>query len=206
MMREEQVFINNNEQKIEGLLNRSSTDKGVVICHPHSLMGGSMHNNVVRAVQEAFAAEKYSTLRFNFRSVGRSTGVYDEGRGEQEDILAVCQYLRDIGILKISFAGYSFGSWVGAKVIERSDHPFTDALFISPPICYFDFNFTKLTNKINTIICGNKDQFCDLALLKEQTKNLNTSLKIIPDTDHFYLEKEKELCDILCASLNNEIN
>ena len=205
-MKEEQVYIKNNELMIEGLLNKSSEDRGVVICHPHSLMGGSMHNSVVKAIQEAFAAENYSTLRFNFRGVGRSTGVYDEGRGEQEDIFAVCKYLQSAGIFKISFAGYSFGSWVGSKIIELADHPFADVTFISPPISYFDFNFTKLTNKINMIICGNSDQFCDIELLKEQIKNINANLKIIPNTDHFYLEKEKELINILRSSINKQKN
>jgi len=56
-------------------------------------MGGSMYNHVVETIQEAFATEGFSTLRFNFRGVGKSSGMYDEGRGEQEDILAVCRYL-----------------------------------------------------------------------------------------------------------------
>jgi uncharacterized protein len=201
MMREEQVYIKNNELLIEGLLNKSSADQGVVICHPHPLMGGSMHNNVVEAIQEAFAAENYTTLRFNFRGAGRSTGIYDEGRGEQEDIFAVCQYLQNIGTKRLSFAGYSFGSWVGSKVIERSDNPFTTSIFISPPINYFDFDFTKLNCKINMIVCGNKDQFCDLEVLQERTKYLDVNLKIIPGTDHFYYRKEKELTDILRGSL-----
>jgi uncharacterized protein len=205
-MKEERIYIKNNNLTIEGLLNKSSEDKGVVICHPHSLMGGSMHNNVVEAIQAAFAAEKYSTLRFNFRGVGASTGIYDEGRGEQDDIIAACNYLQSIGILKISFAGYSFGSWVGSKVIERADHPFADVIFISPPINYFDFNFAKLTDKINLIICGNNDPFCDLEVLSEHLKNLNSNFKTISDADHFYMGREKILIDILRASLNNQEN
>ena len=202
MMREEQVYIKNNELLIDGLLNKSSADRGVVICHPHSLMGGTMHNNVVQAIQEAFAAEYYTTLRFNFRGVGRSTGSYDEGRGEQEDIFAVCQYLQNMGIGKLSFAGYSFGSWVGSKVIEQADNPFTDVIFISPPINYFDFDFAKLKCKINMIVCGNKDQFCDLTSLQKRTKYLDANLKIIPETDHFYAGREKELINILRGSLD----
>jgi len=201
-MNEERIYINNNELTIEGLLSKSSEDKGVLICHPHSLMGGSMHNNVVEAIQEAFAAEKYSTLRFNFRGVGGSTGAYDEGRGEQEDIIAACNYLQGMGISKISFAGYSFGSWVGSKIIERASHPFDDITFISPPINYFDFNFTKLINKINLIICGDNDQFCDIKVLREQIENLNSTLEIVPDADHFYFGQEKILINILRTNLN----
>jgi uncharacterized protein len=206
MMKAEKVYIKNNELTIEGLLNKSSDEQGVIICHPHSLMGGSMYNNVVEAIQEAYAAQKYSTLRFNFRGVGASTGIYDEGRGEQEDIIAACNYLQSIGISKISFAGYSFGSWVGSKIIERACHPFADVIFVSPPINYFDFNFTKLNNKINLIICGDNDQFCDISVLSEQLKILNSSLKIVPDTDHFYMGREKILINILQESLNSQKN
>lgn len=203
MMREEQVYIKNNKLVIEGLLSKASSGRGVVICHPHPLMGGSMHNNVVEAIHDAFAAENYSTLRFNFRGAGASTGTYDEGRGEQEDIFAVCKYLQNLGILKISFAGYSFGAWVGSKVVEQAQHPFNSVKFVSPPINYFEFDFTKLRNKVNMIICGDNDQFCDLEVLKEQIKYLDSNLKIIPETDHFYSGKENELINILRKSLNN---
>lgn len=200
-MKEEQVSIKNNKLILEGLLSKSSENKGVIICHPHPLMGGSMYNNVVESVQEAFDAEEYTTLRFNFRGVGASTGIYDAGRGEQEDIIAGCKYLQSLGISNISFAGYSFGSWVGSKIIERENHPFSEVTFISPPVNYFDFNFTKLNNKIDMIICGNCDQFCDVKILEKQMKFLNFQLKIINDADHFYMGREKELVNILRVKL-----
>jgi hypothetical protein len=196
-MKEENIYIKNGSEIIEGLLCKYSANKGVVICHPHPLMGGSMYNNVVEAIQKAFAAEKYSTLRFNFRGVGRSTGVYDEGRGEQEDIYAAGKYMSDSGIANIAFAGYSFGSWVGSKVIKNNNSPFMTSLFISPPNNYFDFNFTELNDKVALIICGDKDQFCDVEAIKEYAQKINAKLAIIPEADHFYMEKENELINIL---------
>lgn len=200
-MREEQVFINNNKLIVEGLLAKSSENKGVIICHPHSLMGGSMYNNVVESIQEAFAAEEYSTLRFNFRGVGASSGNYDEGRGEQDDIKACCKYFQSLGIFDISFAGYSFGSWVGSKIIEQENNPFSNVIFVSPPINYFDFNFIKLNNKINMIICGNYDQFCDVSNLEKQKKIINYDMEIIDGADHFYMGREKELVSLLRVKL-----
>lgn len=197
MIKEEQIYIKNNQVTLEGLLIKSSKEKGVVICHPHPLMGGSMHNNVVEAIQEAYAAENYTTLRFNFRGVEGSTGQYDEGRGEQEDILAASKYLQDIGILKTAFAGYSFGAWVGAKFIERLDNIFANVTFVSPPINIYDLNFKKLDNKVNQIICGNYDQFCDVNILKDKIKNINVNLKIISGADHFYFGQEKDLINVL---------
>jgi len=196
-MKEERVYIKNGELTIEGLLSASGEEKGVVICHPHPLMGGSMYNNVVEAIQEAYAAKNYATLKFNFRGVGGSTGCYDDGKGEQEDILAAVKYLQDIGISKTAIAGYSFGAWVGAKVVERFHNLFSNVAFISPPLNLYDFNWPQLINKINIIVCGNDDQFCDIHFLQEKIKNFTANLKIIPDADHFYFGQEKDLINAL---------
>jgi alpha/beta superfamily hydrolase len=196
-MPEERIFIKNDSLIIEGLLHRSSEERGVIICHPHPLMGGSMHNNVVEAIQEAFAAENFTTLRFNFRGVGRSTGIYDEGRGEMEDILSARGYLINKGMSNIFFAGYSFGSWVASKVMERNNNIFTDSVFVSPPNNYFDFDWAKLTDYIGLIICGDQDQFCDPEAIKKQIKEIQAKLEMISGADHFYLGKEKELINVL---------
>lgn len=192
-MREEKIFIKNGSLTIEALLYKASEKKGVVICHPHSLMGGSMHNNVVETIQEAYASQNISTLRFNFRGVGGSTGNYDEGKGEQEDILAVCEYLNKQGITELIFAGYSFGGWVGSKILKTDHHLFSYSILVSPPIEYFNFDWNELKNKIHLMICGDADQFCSLDALIEEAKKINAPLEIIPGADHFYRGKEKEL-------------
>jgi len=136
-------------------------------------------------------------LRFNFRGVGRSTGIYDEGRGEMKDILSAREHLINAGVSKIFFAGYSFGAWVGSKILEQNDNIFTDSVFISPPNNYFDFNWVKVSANIALIICGNQDQFCDLEAIKKQIKEMKAKLEIVTGADHFYLGKEKELMNIL---------
>jgi len=196
-MTEERIYIENGSLKIEGLLSKDSKENGVLICHPHSLMGGSMHNNVVETLQETYAAANYSTLRFNFRGVGGSTGFYDEGRGEKEDIYATCEYLKKMGMTKLFLAGYSFGAWVGSKVLEETSNPFTGSIFVSPPVDYFNFNWENLNNKINFIICGDQDQFCAINTLKRIAQKISSPLKIIHDADHFYMGKEKILALIL---------
>jgi alpha/beta superfamily hydrolase len=194
---EEKTYIENGSLIIEGLLRRTSKEKCVVICHPHPLMGGSMYNNVVEAIGEAFDSENFSTLRFNFRGVGGSTGTYDEGRGEKEDILAVCEYLKKMGIMKLFFAGYSFGAWVGSKILEENDNPFSFRICISPPVDYFYFKWGNLKNKINLIICGDGDQFCRVDFLIQKAQKINSPVEIINGADHFYSGKEKELICIL---------
>ena len=165
-MREEKIYIKNGSLVIEALLSRVPGENGVIICHPHSLMGGSMYNNVVEAIQEAFSSQDICTVRFNFRGVGASTGNYDEGRGEQEDIIAVCEYLRELGKEKFIFAGYSFGAWVGSRIIAENSDPFEYSIFVAPPIDYFNFHWNHLKDKIDLLICGDADQFCDVNILK----------------------------------------
>ena len=197
MMREEKIFIKNNALVIEALLHRASGERGVVICHPHSLMGGSMHNNVVEALQEIFSSENITTVRFNFRGVGSSTGSYSEGVGEKEDIIAVCEYLKKSGMREILFAGYSFGAWVGSGIIAQPDHPFCSSIFVAPPIDYFEFDWHPLKNKIDLLICGDADQFCSLEVLTDKAKKINAALEIIRGADHFYGGREQELMEIL---------
>jgi uncharacterized protein len=200
-MPEEKIHIKNGSLIIEGLLGKVPGEKGVVICHPHSLMGGSMYNNVVEALQKAFAVENYSTLRFNFRGVGGSTGVYEEGVGETKDVLAVCNHLKKLGLTKLFLAGYSFGAWVGSKVLEENGNPFSAAICISPPIDYFNFNWDNLKDKINLLICGDCDQFCSLDVLIRKAQKINSPVETIRGADHFYMGKEKELTDILSQHL-----
>ena len=194
---EERVYWNNGSLKIEGMLGKQSGENGVIICHPHPLMGGSMHNNVVEAMRDAFALQNYTTLRFNFRGAGNSTGNYDEGRGEQADILSAQKFLKNNGIEKIVLAGYSFGAWVGSKVLEKFNQLFVASILVSPPHNYFDFDWNVLKNKIDLIVSGDCDQYCDVDVLKKKAKEINCRMEIIYETDHFYSGKEQELIDIL---------
>jgi hypothetical protein len=82
---EKRILIEAKGLKLEGMLADSPGDKGVVISHPHPLYGGTMHNNVVKAVAHAYQEEEYSTLRFNFRGVEKSEGSFGNGEEEQEE-------------------------------------------------------------------------------------------------------------------------
>jgi alpha/beta superfamily hydrolase len=195
--REEKEYWNNGSLKIEGMLGMQSGENGVVICHPHPLMGGSMHNNVVEAIRDAFALQNYTTLRFNFRGVGNSTGNYDEGKGEQSDILSAQEFMKKNGIEKIILAGYSFGAWVGSKVLEQSNQLFIANILVSPPINLFDFNWENIKNKIDLVVSGDQDQYCDAEVLKKKADEIIFPMEIISGTDHFYSGKEKELINIL---------
>lgn len=89
-----------------------------VVCHPHPLHGGTMDNKVVQTLARALLALGWTVVRFNFRGVGRSAGVWDEGRGEVDDALAVIAQQRGAG-QPLLLAGFSFGAYVAAEVASR---------------------------------------------------------------------------------------
>ncbi len=104
--------------RLEALLNTGAPDAkyAVLVCHPHPLGGGSMHNKVVYHGMKAFRSFGLPVLRFNFRGTGLSEGEHDHGRGEQDDVRAALDWLDNEFQLPILFAGFSFGSYVGLSV------------------------------------------------------------------------------------------
>lgn len=104
--------------RLEALLNTGATDAkyAVLVCHPHPLGGGTMHNKVVYHAMKAFQSFGLPVLRFNFRGTGLSEGEHDHGRGEQDDVRAALDWLDNEFHLPVLFAGFSFGSYVGLNV------------------------------------------------------------------------------------------
>jgi uncharacterized protein len=91
-----------------------------LVAHPHPLYGGTLDNKVVQTLAKAFVALGYCALRLNFRGVGASDGVFDEGRGEVEDFLALADYgRRTYGTGDLAIGGFSFGGFVAASVAQR---------------------------------------------------------------------------------------
>ena len=156
-----------------------------------------MGNPVVEIICEALSACGISTLRFNFRGVGKSTGRYDEGRGERDDVLAAVSFLEEQGSREIVLAGYSFGAWVTAGVLSRRN--LLPAIFVSPPIGLLPFEFQALRGRVGLIICGDQDQFCPVDRIRIVAAELSCCLDIIPGADHFFLSREQDLAACITA-------
>ena len=130
---ERESWIENAELRLEGLLAEGDAPLAALVLHPHPQYGGDMHNHVVVGLTEAFRALGLTTLRFNFRGVGRSQGAFDGGAGEAADAGAALDYLRAQAPGRlILLAGYSFGAMIAAAVAdERSP---AALLLVSPPL------------------------------------------------------------------------
>jgi alpha/beta superfamily hydrolase len=108
----------------------------VVVCHPHPLYGGSMHNNVVNALCDAALQEGLAALRFNFRGVGASSGTHTGGAGEEDDVIAAIETASQEvdGRAAIGLAGYSFGASMAASALSRCEESVQALVLISPPM------------------------------------------------------------------------
>jgi uncharacterized protein len=203
-MKEEKIIFPAGPLLLEGRYARAAgSEQGVVVTHPHPLMGGSMENNVVETLVQTFFDQGYTTLRFNFRGVGRSGGRYDEGLGEQDDLLAAAGVLQQKGVRKIFLAGYSFGAWVAVQVLRRLPSP-GGGVLVSPPIDLMDFDFSGLDGKIRLILAGDRDPYCDITRLLEIARRIQAPVKLLPEADHFYSGREMELSAGLAEFLSRQ--
>jgi uncharacterized protein len=102
-----------------------------VIAHPHPLFGGTMDNKVVTTLARAFVDAGIAAYRFNFRGVGETQGVHDEGRGESDDMLGVIEHARrEVAHVPLYLAGFSFGGAVAVRASERSE--FKQLILVAP--------------------------------------------------------------------------
>jgi alpha/beta superfamily hydrolase len=165
-----------------------SPSAGLVVCHPHPLYGGDMHNPVVVRASEVAQGLGLATLRFNFRGVGASTGVHDEGKGEQDDVLAALDTLaaRLPAGRQLGLAGYSFGSWVSARVVAAGRDLPALAL-IAPPLGLYDLDFLERVPLHTLLVAGNRDPFCPVEAIERVGKRLNRPVEIIEGAQHFFL-------------------
>ena len=188
--------------ELEGLVDAKPGHRGVVVTHPHPLYGGGMYNNVVQAVVEAYAEAGFTTVRFNFRGVGRSQGAYDQGIGEQEDVRSVVTRLREEGTTQIHLAGYSFGAWVNAHALPGLPEVHT-AVMISPPVDFMDFDVPSADARIRLVITGERDDIAGAEPVQRLVGDWNPDavFHVIPGADHFYGGREGELRSLIAGFL-----
>jgi len=145
---------------LEGIVrDASAAVAAAVVCHPHPRGGGTMNNNVVYRAAKALVGGGVTALRFNFRGVGTSTGSYDDGVGEEDDVRAAVDFLREHAPgLPIWIAGFSFGARVGLTVGARSDDV-TKLLGIGLALRMFDYGFLSTCTKPKAIVQAAQDEY-----------------------------------------------
>jgi uncharacterized protein len=166
-----------------------------IVCHPHPLYGGTMHNKVVFKVAQTLQALNIPALRFNFRGVGRSTGTYDEGKGEMDDVRYALEFLsrRYPGVPAI-ITGFSFGAYVGARVAAADDR--TQAMIgLSTPARWLDGDTLQDCHKPKLFIHGTNDEVAPYELTVQWFEEVPAPKRFITveGSDHFFQGRLNEV-------------
>jgi uncharacterized protein len=173
-----------------------------VICHPHSLHGGSMDNKVVTMLERTLRDAGVATLRFNFRGVGASGGQFDEGNGEGDDLAAVVALARQwLPHTPLWLAGFSFGSYVSARMAEVLDAQLL--ISVAPPVGRFAFRSMPRPPCRWIVLQGETDEVVDPALVFEHFESMQPPVELLrfADTGHFFHGKLVQMRDRLGALL-----
>lgn len=175
---------------------KSPTAPIALILHPHPQHGGTMHNKVVYQLYNAFAERDFSTLRFNFRGVGRSQGSYDRGEGELSDAAAALDWVQSFNrsARSVWVAGFSFGAWIGMQLLMRRPE-IESFISVAPPANMLDFNFLAPCPASGQIIHGAADEIVPEASVAKLVAKLSSQrgvkidYRIVPGAGHFFTEQ-----------------
>ena len=207
--RHRQVTISGPAGRLEALLwvpePTRENQLAAVVCHPHPLYQGTMHNKVVYQTARALDSLGIPVLRFNFRGVGASDGSYDHGRGEEEDVRAAFDYLEaqfpDVPLLA---AGFSFGAWVGLRA-GCLDPRVIELVGLGLPIDDRKLRFTYLSacTKPKLLIQGESDQYAPRSRFESFVQTLSpeaaaaTRVVFISAADHFFKGRLEQMANAL---------
>ena len=176
---------------------------GVALCHPHPLYGGDMENPVVVRAAEVCADAGLATLRFDFRGVGASTGVHDEGRGEQDDLGAALDSLATVIPTGTPLAalGYSFGAAIVARVAMR--RALAGVALVAPALAMpalADLDGLAAVSGHLLFVAGTNDTYCPVAALERLGRAVpKATVRTVDGADHFFLGKLYPLGEIIAG-------
>jgi uncharacterized protein len=173
-----------------------------VVCHPHPLFGGTMHNKVVYQAAKTIHRFGLPVLRFNFRGVGLSEGTHDNGLGEEGDVLAAIDFLaEEFPGAPLLVAGFSFGSWVGLRA-GCGDARVAELIGLGLPVADLDrrnFSYLDSCEKPKLLVTGEFDRFGPPQKLRAMVEQFpsrvqeNTKVAIVTGGDHFFAGHLPEL-------------
>ena len=199
-------FLDGPAGRLEALLNAGAehATHAAVVCHPHPLFGGTLHNKVAFHTMKALNSFGFPVLRFNFRGTGLSQGDHDHGIGEVDDVGAALDWLDHALHLPLIFAGFSFGAAVGLKA-ACADSRVKVAISVGTPVVpvsadtelprTYTFDFLQNCAKPKLFVSGARDQFGPRTKLEALVRSLPEPKKlvVIEGADHFFEGRLREL-------------
>jgi alpha/beta superfamily hydrolase len=200
--------------RLEALLNAGSptATHAAIVCHPHPLYGGTLHNKVVFHAMKALNSFGFPVLRFNFRGTGLSEGEHAHGVGEVEDVRAALDWLEKEFNLPIIFAGFSFGAAVGLRAAYDNDRV-TALIALGLPAVpvqdrIYDFEFLRESTKPKLFVSGSRDQFGPPGKLEALVDTFADPMKLIriEAGDHFFEGRLREMREAIETWVTDYLN
>jgi alpha/beta superfamily hydrolase len=192
-----EVIFNGPEGRIEGRYHHANDPNAPValLLHPHPEYGGTMNNRVVYAMYQAFVKRGFSTLRFNFRGVGRSQGKFDNGQGELSDAATALDWMQghNPNASTCWIAGFSFGAWVAMQLMMRRPE-ISGFISASPPASIYDFSFLAPCPASGLLIHGKADEVVPVGSVDKLVeklsaqKNIEIDYRTVDKCDHYFSE------------------
>jgi alpha/beta superfamily hydrolase len=206
------LFLEGPAGRLEALLNAGAegAKHAAVVCHPHPLFGGTLHNKVVFHTMKALNSFGFPVLRFNFRGAGLSHGEHDHGNGELDDVRAALDWLDSEFHLPVIFAGFSFGAAMGLRV-AFSDSRVNAWIAVGTPVApvaaeteaarVYSFDFLRDCVKPKLFVSGACDQFGPRAKLEALVASVPEPKKLvmIEGADHFFEGRLRELREAIAG-------
>jgi hypothetical protein len=178
-----------------------------VVCHPHPLFGGTMHNKVIYQTAKSLDALGLPVLRFNFRGAGLSEGKHDRGNGEQGDVRSALDFLKqEFPAVPVLLAGFSFGAWVGLRA-GCEDPRVSHLIGLGIPVNGTDFSFLRQCQKPKLFVHGSNDEHGAIAKVKALVATLpgENQLVVVEGVDHFFAGKLNELDAAITTWLTDNV-
>ena len=210
-----EVILNGPEGRLEARYSQGAEPNApiAIVLHPHPQHGGTMNNKVVYAVYHAFVRRGFSSLRFNFRGVGRSQGAFARGEGELSDAAAALDWLQGYNrnASQCWIAGFSFGAWIGMQLLMRRPE-ITGFISIAPPANMYDFSFLAPCPANGAVIHGEADELVPHELAGELVEKLRAQrtieidYRLIEGANHFFHGMIDEMTGEVEAYLDSRLN
>jgi len=209
-----EVIFNGPEGRLEGRYHHSKKPGAPIalILHPHPQFGGTMNNKVVYAMYKSFVKRGFSTLRFNFRGVGRSQSTFDNGQGEMSDAASALDWMQahNPNASSCWIGGFSFGAWISMQLMMRRPE-INGFISVAPPASQHDFSFLAPCPASGILIHGDRDEIVPVdsvdklaAKLKSQ-KNITIDYEIVKGCDHFFGDHMAQLNKIVDDYLDKSL-
>ncbi|MEQ8229637.1 MAG: alpha/beta hydrolase [Rhodospirillales bacterium] len=197
-----EVIFNGPEGRIEGRYHHATDPNSPValLLHPHPEYGGTMNNRVVYAMYQSFVKRGFSTLRFNFRGVGRSQGKFDNGQGELSDAATALDWMQghNPNASTCWIAGFSFGAWVAMQLMMRRPE-ISGFISAAPPASIYDFSFLAPCPASGLLVHGKTDDVVPVGSVDKLVeklsaqKNIEIDYRTIDKCDHYFSDHLEKL-------------